>query len=868
MRLSELLRALGVEASGVREDVEVGGIAADSRQVRPGDVFFALPGVHTDGRRHIAEALGRGARAVITTGEVDAGRAPVVRLDAPHRLLARAAAHLAGDPSAALTLVGVTGTNGKTTTTYLLEAIWRAAGRRPGVVGTITYRFDGASRPARLTTPDPIALQALLAEMRAAGTTHVALEVSSHALAQERVAGCRFDAAVFTNLTRDHLDFHGDLERYSAAKARLFLDELPASGKPDPVAVVNVDDPAGARLAARVHTRCVRVGRGTRADVRPLEVETSLAGTCGTLALGAERLPFESRLVGAPHLENILGAAAAAWALGTPPEAIARGLAAAESPPGRLEQIAGPGFTVVVDYAHSPDALARALEVLRPLARGRLITVFGCGGDRDRGKRPLMGEPAQAAPAAFALQEVLAATGGDLVRLGARTRFPGVTTDSRSLRPDELFVALRGEAHDGHAFLGEAVERGAGAVVVERAHAERPLRCGVIAVRDTLAALGDLAAFHRRRCHPRIVAVTGSNGKTTTKEMLAAILARALGPGRVLRTSGTQNNLVGLPLTLLRLAGTEEAAILELGMNGPGEIWRLAQIAEPDVGVITCVAPAHLEGLGSIHGVAEAKAELYRRLRPSATAVVNADDPLVTASARAFPGRKVPFGTAPAAGVTVGAQGIVDRGLEGTEFRLVVERREATIRLAVPGRHNVTNALAAAAAAHALGVDIAAVQAGLEAFQPPGMRMEVTQLPTGVTVLNDAYNANPASMAAALSTLAASRGRRRLAVLGEMRELGAEAACAHRELGAAAAGARLDALFLLGPHAAEVRAGAEAAGLPAERITIAASHDELAARLAAYCRAGDLVLLKGSRGAAMEEVLRRLTADASGERRP
>src|SRR5881392_185488 len=374
MRLSELLRALGVEASGVREDVEVGGIAADSRQVRPGDVFFALPGVHTDGRRHIAEALGRGARAVITTGEVDAGGAPVVRVDAPHRLLGRAAARVAGDPSAALTLVGVTGTNGKTTTTYLLEAIWRAAGRRPGVVGTITYRFDGASRPAPLTTPDPIALQALLAEMRA--------------------AGCRFDAAVFTNLTRDHLDFHGDLERYSAAKARLFLDELPASGKPDPVAVVNVDDPAGARLAARVHTRCVRVGRGTRADVRPLEVETSLAGTCGTLALGAERLPFESRLVGAPHLENILGAAAAAWALGTPPEAIARGLAAAEPPPGRLEQIPGPGFTVVVDYAHSPDALARALDVLRPLARGRLITVFGCGGDRDRGKRPLMGEAA------------------------------------------------------------------------------------------------------------------------------------------------------------------------------------------------------------------------------------------------------------------------------------------------------------------------------------------------------------------------------------------------------------------------------------------------------------------------------------------
>src|SRR5205807_1703490 len=313
------------------------------------------------------------------------------------------------------------------------------------------------------------------------------------ALAQERVAGCRFDAAVFTNLTRDHLDFHGDLERYSAAKARLFLDELPASGKPDPVAVVNVDDPAGARPAARVHTRCVRVGRGTRADVRPLEVETSLAGTCGTLALGAERLPFESRLVGAPHLENILGAAAAAWALGTPLEAIARGLAAAEAPPGRLEQIPGPGFTVVVDYAHSPDALARVLDVLRPLAPGRPRPGRrqGARGLPDRrhreapSRRPRGGavrprearvsEPTQAAPAAFALEEILAATGGELVRLGARTRFTGDTTDSRSLRPGELFVAIRGEAHDGHDFLGDAAECGAGAVVVERAHAERPL---------------------------------------------------------------------------------------------------------------------------------------------------------------------------------------------------------------------------------------------------------------------------------------------------------------------------------------------------------------------------------------------------------
>jgi UDP-N-acetylmuramoyl-L-alanyl-D-glutamate--2,6-diaminopimelate ligase len=394
MRLAELLAALDEAGTLEGRDVEVGGVAIDSRRVQPGDVFFALPGLRTDGRRHVGEALARGASAVVGVDAADAAGVPVVHAAAPRRLLGRLAARLAGDPSADLVLVGVTGTNGKTTTTYLLESIWHAAGRRPGVIGTVAYRFAGTRRPALFTTPEAPELQATLAEMRAAGTTDVALEVSSHALAQERVAGCRFDAAVFTNLTRDHLDFHGDAERYYAAKARLFGELLPASGKPDPVAVVNVDGPGGARLAAEVPTRCVRVGRAPGADVRPLGAETTLAGMRGAIALGGHRLAFTSPLVGAAHLENVLGAAATAWALGIDPDAIARGLAALTPPPGRLEQIAGPGFTVVVDYAHTPDALARALAVLRPLVSGRLITVFGCGGDRDRGKRPLMGEAA------------------------------------------------------------------------------------------------------------------------------------------------------------------------------------------------------------------------------------------------------------------------------------------------------------------------------------------------------------------------------------------------------------------------------------------------------------------------------------------
>jgi UDP-N-acetylmuramoyl-tripeptide--D-alanyl-D-alanine ligase len=404
----------------------------------------------------------------------------------------------------------------------------------------------------------------------------------------------------------------------------------------------------------------------------------------------------------------------------------------------------------------------------------------------------------------------------------------------------------------------DAAARGAGAVVVEPTHAREALPCGVISVRDSLAALGDLGALHRRRHGPRVVAITGSNGKTTTKEMLGAIVERAHGAEHVLRTLGTQNNLVGLPLTLLRLRGSDRVAILEVGMNAPGELWRLAEIAAPDVAIITCVAPAHLEGLGSVRGVALAKSELYRRLRPSATAVVNADDPHVVAAGDAFPGRKLRFGADGAGDLAVAARDVEDLGLDGVSFALAIGGDVAPVRLGVPGRHNVTNALAAATAAHALGIDAATIRAGLHAFRPPGMRMEVLQLTTGVTVLNDAYNANPASMAAALRTLAASRAARRIAVLGEMRELGAEAARAHHALGTAAAAARLDRLFLLGTYAAEVRAGAESAGMPPDRIVLAADHAGLAAGLRDFCTAGDVVLLKGSRGAAMEKVLRHL----------
>jgi UDP-N-acetylmuramoyl-L-alanyl-D-glutamate--2,6-diaminopimelate ligase len=402
MTLGELVRDLPDLGLEVRGDagVEVRGVACDSRTVAPGDLFVALPGTHTDGRRFIAEACTRGAAAVAGPPSIAApAGVPFVATPAPARLLARVAARVHGDPTAALVMVGVTGTNGKTTVSYLLEAIWEAAGARPGVFGTISYRFGGAAVAAPLTTPPAPELFARLAAMRAGGATHVVMEVSSHALVQDRVEGVAWDAAVFTNLGRDHLDFHRDQDEYFEAKARLFM-ALDASPKPRRIAVLNAGDPRALALRTRVRVPVVTFGAG--GDVRAEDVRMTLAGTAADLVFGrgtggetarVERAAVRSRLVGAGHLENVLAAAAAARALGAPLEAIVRGIEGFAGVSGRLEPVAaGQDFTVLVDYAHTPEALAGVLGSLRALVPGRLLCVFGCGGDRDRGKRPLMGE--------------------------------------------------------------------------------------------------------------------------------------------------------------------------------------------------------------------------------------------------------------------------------------------------------------------------------------------------------------------------------------------------------------------------------------------------------------------------------------------
>jgi UDP-N-acetylmuramoyl-L-alanyl-D-glutamate--2,6-diaminopimelate ligase len=391
MNLSAIIRGTGARGD-MGADPEIARVTGDSREVVPGTLFFALPGAAQDGHDFAAEAARRGAVAVVAERPVPCAPAALLLAPSSRRAMAIAAANLHGRPGDALALAGVTGTNGKTTVAYLVEACARAAGVPAGVLGTVTHRWPGAERPASHTTPESTAVQALLAQMRDAGARLAVLEVSSHALAQERVAGMRFRVAGFTNLTRDHLDYHGDMERYFAAKRRLFAEHL----APDGLAVVNVRDAFGVRLADQLGPgrRVWRFGGRAEDALRAVDVRAGLAGLSVTLATPAGAVAIRSPLVGAHNVDNLLCAAGVALGLELPLDAVAWGLSECRGAPGRLERVAARGVSIFVDYAHTDDALARVLAALRALEPRRLACVFGCGGDRDRGKRPLMGEAA------------------------------------------------------------------------------------------------------------------------------------------------------------------------------------------------------------------------------------------------------------------------------------------------------------------------------------------------------------------------------------------------------------------------------------------------------------------------------------------
>jgi len=396
VKLGELLQGLDLRRIDGDLNVEITGLSYDSRQTRPGHLYFSTARDPKRNRANIDDALSRGARAVVVAGW-DGGMArPAVTLvesERPRLLMGAAASRFFGAPSERVDLIGITGTSGKTTTCYLLASIFEAAGMPAGIIGTIGIFIAGMKIYSGLTTPESIDFEAALAAMEREGVRHAAAEVSSIGIAERRVDALSFRACMFTNLGRDHLDYHATIEDYFAAKLRLFTEILPRSRRRDTVAVVRGDDPFGRRVLESVKGSKISFGLDRSLDVHPEKYGADLSGLRATLSVLGKKIEIDSPLIGEINLFNILGASAMSAALGVESEAVAEGVRRCPGAPGRLEAIqAKPGVTVLVDYAHKPDALEAVLTALRRIRAGRIICVFGCGGDRDRGKRPIMGE--------------------------------------------------------------------------------------------------------------------------------------------------------------------------------------------------------------------------------------------------------------------------------------------------------------------------------------------------------------------------------------------------------------------------------------------------------------------------------------------
>ncbi len=912
-------------ARRIGSDVSVRDLEHDSRRVGPGSAFIALRGAAVDGHDFISSAIAAGAAALIVDHEVDAVVPQLVVADT-RPLMAPLAAAVHRHPSAEMTVVGVTGTNGKTTVTHLLESIGRAAGKKVGLIGTIGARVAGVPQPVTHTTPEATQLQRLLRSMSDAGVDLVAMEVSSHALAYGRADAIDFEVAAFTNLSQDHLDFHGDMEEYFAAKRRLFEPNRARR------AVINIDDPAGARLAIEVAIPATTVGFLPEAGIHARVLSADPRGTTMEIVSPGGAFTVTTRLAGQFNAANALVAAACALEVGIGPDAVGAGLAGAGSVPGRFEPVeAGQEYAVIVDYAHTPGAIHTVIDAVRPLTAGRVIAVGGAGGDRDRGKRPLMGAalaeadlaivtsdnprsedaaaiaaavvsgaPAgrsvateldrrlairravaaaaagdvvlilgkghetgqhfatgsipfddrivaaeeiralaagpQVSPLSWSPAEIAAATGGRVFG-DPSVRVTSVVTDSREAGPGALFVAMRGEAQDGHAYAGDALRAGAAAVLVEPANTMQPR----IEVADTSVALRDLAAARRDQFIVPVIAVTGSTGKTSTKDLLAAALPNAAASPK------SYNNEVGVPLTVLGARHDAEYLVVEVGSRGRGHIAWLMPAVRPDVAIVTNLGVVHLETFGTTDELAAAKFELVEGLVAGGTAVLPVDEPRLR---RPHAGTTLTFGENPRADVAVADLELDDVGRPTFTLRTPAGSRR--IRTGLRGAHQAKNAAAAVGAGLAVGVSLDTLAAGLEQAQASAWRMEIH--PGRFTVVNDAYNANPDSVLAALETVARLPGRH-VAVLGKMAELGHVEAEEHRRMGAEVARLGYAALITVGEDPGY---GAGAGDLAIEVSDI----DDALGVLRDVLRDGDVVLVKASRAIGLERLAHRLVEEA------
>ena len=894
----------------------------DSRDIQTGDVFVASKGQQSDGARFISSAIDNGAVAVLIDDELESPRevtVPILPVKGLRALLGELADEWYDKPSEAVKVIAITGTNGKTSCASWVAQALNLNNTPCATIGTLGVILpDGTNLGGSLTTPDVLSLHRVLAYLRDQKIYTVAMEASSIGLEQGRMDGLRIAIAGFTNLSLDHLDYHRSMEAYEAAKALLFT-------WPDlKLAVLNGDDAAGLRLAKQSvaeQTISYSLDMESEADIRALHYTFHDYGLSFMLRTPNGETQVISRLVGEHNISNLLLTVGILEGLGWSLTRISRTLSSLEAVAGRLETVEPIANTqnkplVVVDYAHTPDALKRALQAIRPNADargGRLICVFGCGGDRDRTKRPVMAQIAEeladliyitsdnprgeepdaileevvaglSAPEAqkLALVEknrdytilytILQATPEDVVLIagkghedyqeinGKRHFFDdrqwaglallmrdglNISTDTRKLEVGQFFVALKGENFDAHALLGEAQEKGAVAALVAERNSE--LALAQVQVHDTLDALMTMAKAWRAQFDLPIVAVTGSNGKTTTKEMIAAAMEAAFGDDYI-ATLGNLNNHIGVPLSLLRLRTNHRVGVFELGMNHPGEIAILSELCQPTIAVVTNAQREHQEFMHTVEAVAKENAAVFAYLSDGGVAIYPAateytalwDELSATKKSLRFALDE------PSAEINAVA---IEHHVDGVDFTLNINEQQIALALQVPGEHSVSNALAASGACLAAGLELEHIQKGLESFAAVSGRLQHYVLENGTRVIDDSYNANPDSVRAAIDVLSALP-QPTLLVLGDMGEVGPEGPQMHREVGQYAKQQGISHLLSFGEASQEA---SQAFGEGAQHYKLIEQVFEAIALLEPAA-----ILVKGSRSMRMERVVQNL----------
>ncbi len=1018
------------------------GLSDNSKKVHEEYLFLASAGTAidcTDGAKkmpqhgiaYAGEAINRGAKLIVwePTAELnempdscaaeDGYDVPLIRVASLHEKTGEIAARFYQHPSHDLNVTGITGTNGKTSTAHfiaqLIHLIAVAAEKSPAekcaVIGTLGNGLYGELEESTHTTPGAVQLQALMAAYRKQNIANMVMEVSSHALAQGRVNGVEFDTAVFTNLSRDHLDYHGDMKNYAHEKLKLFqfasLQRV----------VVNLDDPFADTIINSIQLaennkkpKLVTYSKkDNKADYFADNIVMNTDGISFSLSVSdsvqdnlSESYLINSRLLGAFNIENILAAVAVLHQQGYALKNIICRISGLTTVPGRMEKIVldnkqvepftQPLPLIVIDYAHTPDALEKGLKALKPHACGKLYCIFGCGGDRDKGKRPLMAKAAEqyadrimvtsdnprteqpqqiiaesisgfahpekiltAIDREQAIKEVLhSATADDVILIagkghedyqeiqgktipfsdkacvlsvlsdrtlslcmsqvalalgeelsGKDQTFSQVSINSRTLEPGDLFVAIRGDNFDAHQFIKQAAEKGACGLIIEQSaeqNAEQnveqktDLDLAQIRVPDSRMALAQIALLWRKKFALPMIAITGSCGKTTVKEMTAAIMQAALHaspgqPEQVLATRGNFNNDIGVPLTLLRLSAAHKAAVIEIGASHSGEIKQLVALVQPDVAVITNAGHAHIEGFGSLQGVAEAKAEIYSGLKNNGTAVINADDCFaelwlaelglaelglseqgLAEQRQSVTGKTInilTFGLNKTADISADYK----QTAEGIELTLKTPLGNQLIFLTQFGQHNIYNALTAAAVSIASGCSLIDIKKGLEAFKNAPGRLEQKTGFNGSFIFDDTYNANPDSVKAGVDALLQRAQQENiietLLILGDMGELGKDSQQLHYQLGIDIAASGIKKLFTVGKKTHETYK-AFLAHREGQNEDLIAMHflnkDELIKHITQLLVDKSMVLVKGSRSMGMEAVVNALVEEKVEEK--